>query len=69
MIYILIALVAQLVAHQTSNLGVAGSIPAKSDFFIILAFNNCYKNNFIFHGTGNLSSKTPNAFLFLLFLR
>ena len=28
---------AQLVAHQTSNLGVAGSIPAKSDFFIILA--------------------------------
>ena len=28
-----IARVAQLVAHQTSNLGVAGSIPVSSDFF------------------------------------
>ena len=38
-----IALVAQLVAHQTSNLRVAGSIPVWCDFFAFKSIYNYYK--------------------------
>ncbi len=48
-----IAPVAQLVAHQTSNLGVAGSIPARCDFLF-------YHNNFFYY----INSFLKNYFIY-----
>ena len=48
-------LVAQWIAHQTSNLGVAGSNPVEHALFIFRALTVCQRLRFAPRGSGNAS--------------